>query len=244
MASPELLGVSSGAALGLIGVALFFEINRLSVTAGAAGGALLAISAVLALGRRSSFAPDHMLLAGVMLAALLGSASSVIVASGDPRAGLLLTWLAGSTYRATMEDAFATALAAILALASAPLLARQLAILPLGADVSRAVGVPMRGARAALMAAASLATAVATLAVGPLSFVGFMAPHAARIIGLQTAAANLVGAMAIGAGLMVLADWLGRMIAFPWQIPAGLVGAIIGGVYLTYVLSRPDRRRG
>ncbi len=239
MASPELLGVSSGAALGLVGVALLAtELDRLTVAAGAIAGAGTAICALFTLGRRSAYAPEHMVLAGVMLTALLGAVSSVILASGDPRAGMLLQWLAGSTYRATFDDAVWASTMAGIALVTVPLLARPLTILPLGAGFTQSLGMSVPIARVLLLALASLATAIATLVVGPLSFVGILAPHAARMIGLTTARLHLIGAMMIGVALMVFADWIGRMAAYPWQIPAGLMGSLLGGVFVTLVLGR------
>ena len=80
--------------------------------------------------------------------------------------------------------------------------------------------------------------AIATLLVGPLSFVGLMAPHMARVLGLQLARAQLLGSGLLGALLMVLADWLGRNLMFPEQIPAGLLAALLGGGYLIWGLSR------
>ncbi len=89
-----------------------------------------------------------------------------------------------------------------------------------------------------IMLLAALMTAIATLLVGPLSFVGLMAPHMARVLGLQQARAQLLGSGLLGALLMVLADWLGRNLMFPEQIPAGLLAALLGGGYLIWGLSR------
>lgn len=86
-------------------------------------------------------------------------------------------------------------------------------------------------------------TAAATLVVGPLSFIGLMGPHLARELGMRRAMPQLAGAALAGGGLMVLADWFGRMIAFPYQIPAGLVSALVGAPLLLILLLRRRRAR-
>ncbi|MEH3117463.1 MAG: Fe(3+)-hydroxamate ABC transporter permease FhuB [Methylorubrum populi] len=239
IASPELLGISSGAALALV-AAVFAgsDPGRAGLLACAIVGAGLVLAAVLALGRRSGYAPAHMLLVGVALTYLLGSVVALILASADPRTAILLTWLSGSTYNAgDGEAAFACVLAAVTLLA-APLLARWLEILPLGASAARAVGVAVPRARLGLLAATAVLTGASTLIVGPLSFVGLMAPHIARMVGLQRPTPQFVAAGLLGGTIMVGADWLGRMIAFPWQVPAGLVATGLGGTYFIWLMLR------
>lgn len=239
MASPELLGINAGAIFGLL--ALSFVViapGLLLQTAAGAGGALLTLSLLLLAGRRSAFAPDRMLLAGLALSAFFDSIAVALMASGDPRAAALLYWMSGSTYRVHgTEAAIAMAVAAI-GLGLAPFCARWLEILPLGEATSRALGVDLSRARLAVMLLTALLAAAATLVVGPLSFIGLLAPHLARLIGFQRALAQLLAAALIGALVMVAADWLGRNLLFPRQLPAGLLATLIGGPYLMFLLRR------
>ena len=84
----------------------------------------------------------------------------------------------------------------------------------------------------------ALLTASATLVIGPLSFVGLLAPHMAKLMGLVRARAHLLGASLCGALLMVLADWAGQQLLFPMEIPAGLVSTLLGGAYFMWCLRR------
>jgi iron complex transport system permease protein len=70
-----------------------------------------------------------------------------------------------------------------------------------------------------------------------------MAPHLAREAGMTRALPQMAGAAILGATLMVLADWLGRMLLFPYQIPAGLMSALVGAPFLMLLLSRQSRTR-
>lgn len=239
MASPELLGISSGAALGLIMVLFVAAQPTTALTlAAATSGAFTVLALMLWLGRRTALSPEHVLLTGVALSTLVSALTATLLATGDPRMIVVLNWMAGSTYRVTSEQALIAAAMVALLLATSPLMARWLTILPLGESASRSVGVPLALSRFAVLLATAAATATGTLIVGPLSFVGLMAPHAVRLLGFRQALPQLIAAAILGALLMVLADLAGRIVAFPWQIPAGLVATFLGGSYFIALMWR------
>ena len=239
MASPEVLGVSAGAALGLI-VALFTvtAAGREIQLGAACLGAFLVLFLIVMLGRRTGFTPERVLLAGIALGALFDALVGALTASGDPRGMLLLTWMTGSTYQVDGVQAAWCGLSALVLLALAPLCARWLDLIPLGDAAGQALGLDLKRVRLILLGLSAALTAAATLIVGPLTFVGLMAPHLANRLGLQRALPQLAGAALIGALIMVSADWLGRMVAFPWQMPAGLIATLIGGPVLMWLLAR------
>jgi iron complex transport system permease protein len=193
---------------------------------------------LVGLNRRSGFVPERLLLTGVAVTALFEAVRSVILAGGDPRGQQIIAWLAGSTYYVDVQSAVMVGvLAALLALATLPF-TRWLDVLPLGEAAARALGIRLNLARLVLLVLVALLTACATLVVGPLSFVGLLAPHMARLLGLSRARQHLWGAALLGMLLMVLADWLGRQLIFPYEIPAGLVASLLGGAYFMWGLRR------
>ncbi|TWA60953.1 iron complex transport system permease protein [Azospirillum baldaniorum] len=239
LAAPEILGVSSGAILGVIVLMFSTEASGrgAQILAGGAGAAAV-LAAMLALGHRDGFSPDRLLLAGIATSSISGVVVAVLMAGHDPRLQTLVTWLSGSTYMVGPTDALATALLAGLAVAAIPFVARWLDLLPLGGGVAAALGVSPPLSRAVLFSLSALLTAAATLIVGPLSFVGLMGPHLARMLGLQRAAAHLAGSALLGGLVMLAADWLGRGVIFPYQVPAGLLASVIGGPFLLWLLGR------
>jgi ferric hydroxamate transport system permease protein len=158
--------------------------------------------------------------------------------TGDARAFQLLAWISGSTNQTTWTEASAALAVALALLGLLPLMTRWLEILPLGADHARAVGLPLQMTRMTLTLFAAGLTAAASLIVGPLSFVGLVAPHMARLLGFGRAHHQLLAAILIGAGLMTGADWLSRIVSFPYQLPLGLFASLIGGPYLIWLLRR------
>ncbi|MBE9604716.1 iron chelate uptake ABC transporter family permease subunit [Acetobacteraceae bacterium H6797] len=162
----------------------------------------------------------------------------VLLVIGDPRMILLMNWLSGSTYALTADDARLAWLLGLLLLAVVPLASRWLAILPLGDGVGSALGLGIERSRLLLLLLTAGLTAVATLLIGPLSFVGLMAPHLARLLGLARPMPQVLASALLGGFVMVLADWLGRQIAFPLQLPAGLVASLLGGAYTLWLMRR------
>jgi len=213
--------------------------RSLQMLAGAVG-AFGVLVIILMMGRRAAFSPDRLLLAGVATSAVFGAVVALAMATGDPRVGTLLTWMAGSTYQVDTDEVLLPAGFAVGMVLLSPLLARWLEILPLGSGPAAALGVNVPQSRLVIMVATAVPTAIATLLIGPLSFVGLMAPHIARMMGLHRALHQVLGAVLIGALIMVIADWIGRTILFPFQVPAGLLATVIGGPYLMWLLrARP-----
>ncbi|AJZ88948.1 Fe(3+)-hydroxamate ABC transporter permease FhuB [Cedecea neteri] len=238
MASPEVLGVSSGAACAIV-LLIFLvpgDVSAWQLPAGFAGAALTLL-AMLVLAR-TGLAPGRLLLTGVALSTVFATLLTLYLASGDPRSGSVLTWLSGSTWKVTGQQALVSGGMALALIGLTPLVRRWLTILPLGGEAAQALGVALSRSRISILVLAAGLVAAATLCVGPLSFVGLMAPHMARMLGFRRAMPQLAVAIAIGAGLMLLADWLGRSLIFPFQIPAGLLATLCGAPYFIWLLRK------
>ncbi|WP_313376752.1 iron ABC transporter permease, partial [Pantoea sp. CTOTU50773] len=239
MASPEVLGISSGAACGVVVMMFFVPGDAVAwlLPAGALGAALTLL-VIMLVASRGGFSPERMLLAGMALNSAFVTLLMVLMASGDPRMGGLLSWISGSTYNINMPQAVQSAVVGIVFIALAPLASRWLTLLPLGSATARSAGMALTGSRLALLLLAAALTATATLTIGPLSFVGLMAPHIVRMLGFRRALPQVLMAGLLGGGLMVFADWCGRMLAFPDQIPAGLMATFFGAPYFIWLLRR------
>jgi iron complex transport system permease protein len=237
MASPEGLGVSSGAGLGII-LAFFLGGMASPVTPLLGGiiGATVSFGLIVLVARRRNYAPAPVLLTGVAIGAFSTAVISLIVASGDPRASYILAWTMGPTFRATGLVAIIACAIAGLGLFILPFFRRWLEVLPLGDGIATSLGIRPGLARGTLLLFAAMMTGIATMVVGPLSFLGLMAPHIARAIGRRGHVHTALTSAMIGAALMISADWLGRTVDFPYEIPAGVIAAFIGGPYFLWVI--------
>ncbi|SFT99341.1 iron complex transport system permease protein [Kosakonia arachidis] len=242
MASPEVLGISSGAAFGVVLMLFLVHGNAFGwlMPAGSLGAALTLLIIMIAAGH-GGFSPQRMLLAGMALSTAFTMLLMMLQASGDPRMAAILTWVSGSTYNASGEQVLRSGGMMVILLALTPLCRRWLMILPLGSDTARAVGMALTSSRIALLLLAAALTATATMTIGPLSFVGLMAPHIARMMGFRRTIPHIVISALVGGILLVFADWCGRMLMFPFQIPAGLLSTFIGAPYFIYLLRKQSR---
>uniref|UniRef100_UPI0030D70B65 iron ABC transporter permease n=1 Tax=Vibrio caribbeanicus TaxID=701175 RepID=UPI0030D70B65 len=239
MASPEVLGISSGAALALVlgtltGVAIEREQQMLLGTLGAASVTGL----VWLMGRRHTFAPTQTLLTGIALSAGLDALLRIAMSSGHDNAAALLTWLSGSTYLVSLGDMWLLAggvcLVGILALS----LHRWVTLVNLGEVTATNLGLNATMVRLVLLLIVAALTTLCTIVIGPLSFIGLLAPHMARSLHQYRAIPQMITAALLGAIIMVTADWIGRTLWFPWQFPAGLLASLIGGGYFLYLMRK------
>ncbi|MFS8037019.1 Fe(3+)-hydroxamate ABC transporter permease FhuB [Xanthobacter sp. AM11] len=245
LAGPEVLGVSAGTGVGIAAALLVFPMPGTgTLMAASALGSLAALAFILMMGARTGFGPDRMLLAGVALGAMCLAVLTAVFAAGGWNTFLLLGWMAGSTDHAGTPEAAILAGVMLVLLAPLPWLGRWLAILPLGGPVSRSLGVPVAASRLSLSLLAALMTAAATFFVGPLSLAGLLAPHLARLSGFAGGRLFPVASAIIGAALLMLADFLGRTLAYPYQIPVGFFAALVGGPYLIWLLQKKGGGHG
>lgn len=241
IASPEVLGISSGAGAGLtVALFLFGFPSPVIMLLAMALGALAAFGAMIAISARAQFSPERMLLAGVGIGAFAMAIVTMVLAQGDMRGYILLTWLSGSTNRAGAFEAWTAMISLIVLVTPLPFLGRWLTMLPLGGNSSRSLGLRVGASRLVLAVLAALMTAIASFLVGPLSLTGLIAPHLARLAGFDRPAHQLAASVLSGAGVLMTADWLSRVIIYPYQVPVGLFAALIGGPYLIWLLSRKD----
>ena len=239
IASPEVLGVSGGAALGYAGTVFAVAApTTVMLGAGSMLGGALALGLVALFTARRDMPAERVLLAGIAVSAFASAVLAAIMAAGDARSWQILGWLSGSSSAVGMGAALGLAGMALALWVAALGTRRWLAVLPLGYGVAGGLGLPLRRARLVLIALAGLATGAATILVGPLSFVGLIAPHLARRMGLARPGDAVTGAALIGALLMLAADFGARMAGFPYELPLGLFASLIGAPWLIWLMMR------
>ena len=242
MASPEMLGISGGAAVVMVIIVLSgADVGRAGQLGGATLGAAAALALLIMLARKHSFAGNQLLLGGLALYVFMDAGLRLVMASGGTVASQLLNWMYGSTWLVSENEALGLMALILFMSATLMLVVRPLAILPLGDTSASSLGLPVAKTRLVLLLLAALLAAAATVVIGPLSFVGLIAPHMARVSGQQTVGRQLIVAALAGGVLLGIADYLSRVVIFPDQLPAGLLAALVGSVYFLWGLSRHGR---
>lgn len=232
LASPDILGVSSGATFALVFSSLILGTTLQTSQWGIALlGSGLVMFILLMLGKRHQYAPASLILTGIALTACLEAFIQFFLAKGALSSYKILLWLSGSTYRVTGPQALYFAFAIIVIVAIVLLLTRWLALISIGRSFAQARGLNTESASMILLILVSILCALVTSTIGPIAFIGLVAPHMAVLIGAQKIKPQLMISALIGGTLMIWADGLGQLFIYPAQIAAGTLVAILGGSY-------------
>ncbi|WP_120512461.1 Fe(3+)-hydroxamate ABC transporter permease FhuB [Photobacterium salinisoli] len=243
LASPDILGISAGATFALVGASVFLGMNIFAVgSALAFAGSMLVLAVLLILGRRHQFAPSSLILIGIALTALIDALVQFALAKGTQDSYSILTWLAGSTYRVTEGKAIFLFIGVATLLAFTLATSRWLTLISAGRQFAAARGLNVQLCSALLLGAVALLCALVTATMGPVAFVGLLAPHMAVMLGAKQAREQLIVASLVGAAVMLIADWVGQTVLFPAQIAAGTLVSVIGGSYFLFLLIRGRSR--
>lgn len=246
LADPGILGVSAGASFGIVLAIALFGIGSLYGTiwfafAGALGTSVL----VFLLGRtgRSGATPVKLALAGIAVTFLLFSLTNAIVLTDPDALDRYRFWSAGTL--ADQDGAVVRsilpflAVGAVLALATAP----ALNSLALGDDVAASLGRRLGLVRLQGVVAVMLLTGASVAVIGPVVFLGLVVPHVARVLaqyaGIGPDHRWLLPLSAVLAPCLLLtADILGRVVARPTEVQAGVLVAFIGGPFFIALVRR------
>lgn len=243
LASPDMLGLSSGATLALVAATAFtgLAISEIGPLV-AFLGSLVVLGLLLFLGRLSQYSPHLIILIGFSLAAMVDAVVQFVLASGGDDVYSILTWLGGSTYQISGMASLGLLSGVGLFVMIAMTLSRWLTLLSVGDSVAGARGLNIHVARLILLSLAALLTAFVTSFIGPIAFVGLLAPHMASLLGASKPYQQLLLASLIGTALMLFSDVMGQTLVFPAQLPAGMICSIFGGGYFVYLLGKRMRQ--
>jgi iron complex transport system permease protein len=244
LVSPDILGVSTGAALGAV-LGIFLSAGVFFTQLLAFGGGLAAVGAVYWIGSRMR-GHDPLLalvLTGVVIGSLLGSAIALLKYLADPYNQLpaITFWLLGSLASISPRDLAIAAPLALAGLAPLLLLRWRIDLLALPDDEARALGADTRTLRPIVVTAATLMTAAAVAVSGIIGWVGLVIPHAARLIVGPGFGRLLPLAMLLGAGFLLAVDTLCRTLA-TIEVPPGVLTALIGTPFFLWLFAVSRRR--
>ncbi|HHW7569573.1 Fe(3+)-hydroxamate ABC transporter permease FhuB [Mannheimia haemolytica] len=237
MASPEVLGVSSGATIAaVLSFLLFPTLSSIGFLLFGVLGSLTVLALIMWLSRKLQ--PSALMITGVAIGALVSGLMAIIQLSGSPRLTAVISWLSGSTYYANPNTVWILLSVAILLISATLLFIKPLRLISLGETVSYHLGLEVKKVQMIVLLLIALMSAASTLAVGPMSFIGLMTPHLAKNLGAITPEKQIPISALLGAMLMLIADWLGRYLIFPYEIGAGIIASILGGIYFLLLLKQ------
>jgi iron complex transport system permease protein len=240
LADPGIIGIDAGASLATVSLIVMFpNLPAGMLPLAAFAGALIASLLIYFLAWDRGTHPVRLILIGIGIAAVASAFTNLIVTFGDiNNVSQALLWLAGSVYGRSWEQVFSLIPWLIifipLALANAP----QLNALALGEEVAKGLGIKVEWQRSFLLLISVALSGAAVATAGTVGFVGLIAPHLARQL-VGNIHEGLIPIAAItGAAIVVIADFLGRILFAPVELPCGIITAVIGAPYFIYLLIR------
>lgn len=241
IAEPGILGVSQGAAVGVVSAIAFAGVHSLTgfvwFAFAGAGAAAVAVYAIAARGREGA-TPVKLALAGAAVNALLVSVVSAVLTTRAATMDRFRFWQVGSL---TGRDADVAARVWPFLLAGLVLVlscARGLDALALGDDAARSLGQHVTAVRVVAGVGATVLTGAGVAAAGPIAFVGLAVPHVARRLVGGGHRRLLPAAAVLGPVMLLVPDVIGRVVMPPGEVPAGVMTALVGVPFLIVLVRR------
>lgn len=244
LADPAVIGISSGAGVGALTIMYVFPaLPSFFLPLGAFIGGLVAVGIVLFFSWRSGFNPTALILIGIGVSALGSAIIQVFIVRANLNVAAALTWLSGSTYAKGWGHLENIILYPSLILI--PIIfyfMKQLDVLVLGDELATGLGQRVNKVRLTLIILATLLAAVNIAAVGTIAFLGLVAPHLARLFVGSNHRKLFFCTILFGATLLCIADFIGRTITYPKEIPSGLVVAVLGAPYFLWLMRKSEKK--
>ncbi|RNA67479.1 iron ABC transporter permease [Alteribacter keqinensis] len=239
LADASVIGVTSmGGAGAMLLLVMFPALPPQLLPLGAVVGAMTALAIILFTAWKNNFQPILVALIGIAISAFGSAAIQVFVVKAGLSVSSALVWLSGSTYGNSWGSVQFAIILLVVFLVPAVYLTRSLDGLMFGDDVASGLGMNVRSVRiGALFTGVAISTAAVSI-VGTIGFIGLVSPHIARRLTGYKHLPLLIISGLLGGLLLVTADFIGRVVIAPKDIPSGLVVALIGTPYLLYLLRR------
>ncbi|RZU54013.1 iron complex transport system permease protein [Krasilnikovia cinnamomea] len=242
LASPDIIGFTSGAASGAIVAFVLGASSIVVVGAGALVGGCVTALAVYAMAYRHGHTGARLILVGIGTTAALTSVNTFLISKAPLHDAIAAqSWLVGGLNNRGWEHVRPVGLALAVLVPLALAVGRRLTVLEFGDATAGALGVPAERSRRILLAIAVALAAVATASAGPVAFVALAAPQVARRLAGQSRPALLAAGLT-GALLLAASDLLAQRLFAPTPLPVGIVTAGLGGLYLIWLLAAGWRR--
>jgi iron complex transport system permease protein len=246
LASPSLIGVSSGASVGAAVAIVLLGAASVVLPVTAFLGGAIATAVVLRIGTwRGRTDTASLLLAGIAINAVAGAGTGLLVYLSDEAQLRTLTFFTlGSLASATWDRLVLVVPLALVPVVAAPWLARPLDALLLGESEARHLGVDVQRVKRILVAVVCVGVGACVAVSGIIGFVGLAVPHLVRLLLGPSHRHLLLGSALLGAGLLVGADTLARTMVAPAELPIGILTTLLGGPFFLGLLIRARRGVG
>ena len=236
LASPSVIGVNAGAGFAVTCCCAFGVISGWAISAASFLGAFITVLVVVIVSRNVGASRSTVILGGVAMNSFLNALTQAII-SLDLDAGMLsMDFKVGGFSSIVYTRLIPAGILILIGIAVVMTLCNELDVLSLGENTAQSLGLSVKVYRVIFLIIAALLAGASVSFAGLLSFVGLIVPHMARkFVGSESRYVLPLSAI-LGAGLVTMSDFVGRVIFSPYELQVGILMAIMGGPFFIFIL--------
>ncbi len=236
LASPSVIGVNAGAGFAVTCCCAFGVISGWAISAASFLGAFITVLVVVIVSRNVGASRSTVILGGVAMNSFLNALTQAII-SLDPDTGMLsMDFKVGGFSSIVYTRLIPAGILILIGIAVVMTLCNELDVLSLGENTAQSLGLSVKVYRVIFLIIAALLAGASVSFAGLLSFVGLIVPHMARkFVGSESRYVLPLSAI-LGAGLVTISDFVGRVIFSPYELQVGILMAIMGGPFFIFIL--------
>lgn len=237
LADPSTLGITPGAALGaLFAIQFIPETSSFLISLSGFVGAMISAGIIFIVSKKSKYNASMLVLVGMAVTAICNAGVNIIIINTSVGKSASLVWLAGSTYGSNWNNVMTLLIIIALMTPVVWFLSKDLDAMMLGEDIATAIGSNVTKMRLITSIVGIILASIAVSIVGTVGFIGLLAPHMSRFLVGVKHRKNIIVTALLGGLLLLFADFIGRVVIYPNEIPSGLVVSIIGAPYFLWLL--------
>ena len=245
LASPQILGINSGATLSVVVIMLFFPLlgYKAKILGAFLGAGVIGLF-VHVIGTVKNLSPLKITLVGISIQLFLSSITKSIMLFNESKTSDLVFWMIGGVHHAQFIHIMAILPWFILSIVLTILISNSMDTLKMGDSVAISLGENVKLTKTVATIVVILLSSSSVAIAGPISFVGLITPHIISKLGGRNFRQNFILCGIYGANLLLLSDIISKILKYPYESPVGIVTSFIGAVFYIFLANKEMKRGG
>ena len=245
LASPQILGINSGATLSVVVIMVFFPLlgYKAKILGAFLGAGVIGLF-VHVIGTVKNLSPLKITLVGISIQLFLSSITKSIMLFNESKTSDLVFWMIGGVHHAQFIHIMAILPWFILSIILTILISNSMDTLKMGDSVAISLGENVKLTKTVATIVVILLSSSSVAIAGPISFIGLITPHIISKLGGRNFRQNFILCGIYGANLLLLSDIISKLLKYPYESPVGTVTSFIGAVFYISLANKEMKRGG
>ena len=245
LASPQILGINSGATLSVVVIMVFFPLlgYKAKILGAFLGAGVIGLF-VHVIGTVKNLSPLKITLVGISIQLFLSSITKSIMLFNESKTSDLVFWMIGGVHHAQFIHIMAILPWFILSIVLTILISNSMDTLKMGDSVAISLGENVKLTKTVATIVVILLSSSSVAIAGPISFIGLITPHIISKLGGRNFRQNFILCGIYGANLLLLSDIISKLLKYPYESPVGIVTSFIGAVFYIFLANKEMKRGG